>query len=127
MGRFGVILSMTAYTSSTAAEIRQSGVGANIHMGVHPVKAVDAAKKAGFNSMRVGFAWRQLEKKKGVLAWPSSGRIPSQRKALSLQKSLGMKPIGTFAYGNSLYTGAGTSPEFITGLEVAPVSWTEIH
>ena len=111
----GMILSMTACTSSSAADIRLSGVSGMMHMGVDPVKALDAMKAAGFNSMRTDFFWKQLEKTKGVFAWPSSGGVAAARKAVSLQKSLGMKPIGIFNYGNSLYPGTGTSPEFIAG------------
>jgi len=67
----GLILSMTACTSSTTTDSRLSGVnGALWAGGVDPARAVDAMKDADFNSMRLEFAWSLVEKKKGVFAWP---------------------------------------------------------
>ncbi|MGH8602174.1 MAG: cellulase family glycosylhydrolase [Gammaproteobacteria bacterium] len=110
----GFILSMTACTSPTAADIRLSGVNGALWGGVDPARAVDAMKDAGFNSMRLEFAWSLVEKKKGVFAWPPALAMP--RKAVSLQQASGMKPLVALDYGNpALYPGTGKSQAFIDG------------
>jgi beta-glucosidase/6-phospho-beta-glucosidase/beta-galactosidase len=109
------VLPLLLPLAATAAEIPPlvlgPGVGVNIHFVTGHETDLDLIAAAGFQFIRMDFAWESIEKRKGEYDWKGYEEL------LATLDKRHVRPTFILDYSNPLYEQTVTSPNPITGAQ----------